>query len=33
MGFPDLKPRDIEKDVKVFPWLVLGNALKKIIDN
>jgi len=31
MGFPNPKPRNIEKDVKVFPWDVLGVALKKII--
>jgi hypothetical protein len=31
MGFPNPKPRNIEKDVKVFPWEVLGSALKKII--
>ncbi|KAI5290676.1 hypothetical protein KEM54_000810 [Ascosphaera aggregata] len=31
MGFPSPKPRNIEKDVKVFPWKVLGHALKKII--
>ncbi|KAI1762679.1 hypothetical protein GGR53DRAFT_407122 [Hypoxylon sp. FL1150] len=31
MGFPSPKPRNIEKDVKVFPWKVLGSALKKII--
>lgn len=31
MGFPNPKPRNIEKDVKVFPWKVLGSALKKII--
>ncbi|KAM0752280.1 hypothetical protein T439DRAFT_204786 [Meredithblackwellia eburnea MCA 4105] len=31
MGFPNPKPRNIEKDVKVFPWKVLSNALKKII--
>ncbi|KAI9228324.1 MAG: hypothetical protein DHS80DRAFT_3895, partial [Piptocephalis tieghemiana] len=31
MGFPAPKPRNIEKDVKVFPWRVLGSALKKII--
>jgi hypothetical protein len=32
MGFPSPKPRNIEKDVKVFPWKILGHALKKIID-
>lgn len=31
MGFGNPKPRNIEKDVKVFPWKVLGPALKKII--
>ena len=31
MGFPNPKPRNIEKDVKVFPWEILGSALKKII--
>lgn len=31
MGFPHPKPRNIEKDVKVFPWKVLSTALKKII--
>lgn len=31
MGFPNPKPRNIEKDVKVFPWKVLGPALKKIV--
>lgn len=31
MGFPNPKPRNIEKDVKVFPWKVFGTALKKII--
>lgn len=31
MGFPNPKPRNIEKDVKVFPWRVLATALKKII--
>jgi hypothetical protein len=31
MGFPNPKPRNIEKDVKVFPWKILGHALKKII--
>jgi hypothetical protein len=31
MGFPDPKPRKIEKDVKVFPWRMLATALKKII--
>ncbi|KAI9807439.1 MAG: hypothetical protein M1833_000184 [Piccolia ochrophora] len=31
MGFPAPKPRNIEKDVKVFPWKILAHALKKII--
>ncbi|KAG0228557.1 hypothetical protein BGW42_002101 [Actinomortierella wolfii] len=31
MNFPNPKPRNIEKDVKVFPWKVLPFALKKII--
>ena len=31
MGFPHPKPRNIEKDVKVFPWKILGEALKKIM--
>lgn len=31
MGFPNPKPRNIEKDVKVFPWKILSMALKKII--
>lgn len=31
MGFPAPKPRNIEKDVKVFPWKILESALKKII--
>jgi hypothetical protein len=31
MGFPNPKPRNIEKDVKVFPWKILPQALKKII--
>lgn len=31
MAFGNPKPRNIEKDVKVFPWKVLGPALKKII--
>lgn len=31
MGFPSPKPRNIEKDVKVFPWKILTHALKKII--
>lgn len=31
MDFPPPKPRNIEKDVKVFPWSALTEALKKII--
>lgn len=31
MSFPNPKPRNIEKDVKVFPWKVFETALKKII--
>ena len=31
MDFPNPKPRNIEKDVKVFPWKILAHALKKII--
>ena len=31
MDFPNTKPRNIEKDVKVFPWKILAHALKKII--
>jgi hypothetical protein len=31
MSFGNPKPRNIEKDVKVFPWKILGQALKKII--
>jgi hypothetical protein len=31
MGFGNPKPRNIEKDVKVFPWKILDQALKKII--
>jgi hypothetical protein len=31
MGFPNPKPRNIEKDIKIFPWASLGQALKKII--
>ncbi|KAI9492717.1 hypothetical protein BDB00DRAFT_764954 [Zychaea mexicana] len=31
MGFPNPKPRNIEKDVKVFAWKTLPHALRKII--
>jgi hypothetical protein len=30
MGFPQPKPRNIEKDIKIFAWKSLSNALKKI---
>ncbi|KAK1229154.1 hypothetical protein PQX77_007726 [Marasmius sp. AFHP31] len=30
MEFPDPKPRNIEKDLKVFEWRLLGEALQKI---
>lgn len=30
MSFPNPKPRNIEKDVKVFPWAILEPSLKKI---
>lgn len=30
MGFPQPKPRNIEKDIKVFTWKSLSNALRKI---
>ncbi|EXK25155.1 hypothetical protein FOMG_18179 [Fusarium oxysporum f. sp. melonis 26406] len=30
MGFPNPKPRNIEKDIKVFPWRILGDALKSV---
>ena len=30
MGFPQPKPRNIEKDIKVFAWKSLSSALKKI---
>ncbi|GAA6022260.1 hypothetical protein JCM10207_008907 [Rhodosporidiobolus poonsookiae] len=32
MSFPNPKPRNIEKDVKVFPWKILAQALKKIMN-
>jgi hypothetical protein len=32
MSFPNPKPRNIEKDVKVFPWSTLTQALRKIIN-
>lgn len=31
MDFPPPKPRNIEKDVKVFPWPVLSQAIEKIM--
>lgn len=31
MGFPNPKPRNIEKDIKVFSWKILAPALKRII--
>jgi hypothetical protein len=31
MGFGAPKPRNIEKDIKIFPWSILNSALKKII--
>lgn len=31
MAFPNPKPRNIEKDVKVFPWRILSYALQKIV--
>ncbi|KAI9019609.1 hypothetical protein CLU79DRAFT_704608, partial [Phycomyces nitens] len=31
MGYQSPKPRNIEKDIKVFPWESLGEALKKIV--
>ncbi|KAF7727582.1 hypothetical protein EC973_007343 [Apophysomyces ossiformis] len=31
MSFPNPKPRNIEKDIKVFPWRTLPYALKKIV--
>lgn len=31
MAFPAPKPRNIEKDVKAFPWKILTSALRKII--
>ncbi|KAF6760008.1 developmental regulator medusa [Ephemerocybe angulata] len=31
MEFPDPKPRNIEKDLKVFDWNSLGQALEKIL--
>ncbi|KAI8144706.1 hypothetical protein BJV82DRAFT_605941 [Fennellomyces sp. T-0311] len=31
MGFTEPKPRNIEKDIKIFPWHILPYAAKKII--
>jgi hypothetical protein len=31
MSYDNPKPRNIEKDVKVFPWSILSHALQKII--
>jgi hypothetical protein len=31
MTYPAPKPRNIEKDVKVFPWEVVAAAIKKIV--
>ncbi|KAF9512184.1 hypothetical protein BS47DRAFT_1298007 [Hydnum rufescens UP504] len=31
MGFPHPRPRNIEKDVKVFSWKLLKKALEKIV--
>ncbi|KAK9449452.1 uncharacterized protein V1518DRAFT_259440 [Limtongia smithiae] len=31
MSFPFPKPRNIEKDVKVFKWTILDSALRKIV--
>jgi len=31
IGFPNPKPYNIKKDVKVFPWSILEPSLKKII--
>jgi hypothetical protein len=31
MEFPDPKPRNIEKDLKVFEWALLDQALEKIL--
>lgn len=31
MNFPDPKPRNIEKDIKVFEWSVLGQALERVL--
>jgi hypothetical protein len=31
MSYPNPKPRNIEKDVKVFPWEAVSGSIKKII--
>lgn len=31
MNFPSPKPRNIEKDVKIFPWKTLSKAVEKIL--
>jgi hypothetical protein len=31
MNYPPPRPRNIEKDVKVFPWEVVASAVKKIV--
>jgi len=31
MGFPKPKPRNIEKDIKVFHWKILSLAIIKIV--
>ncbi|KAG7403784.1 hypothetical protein Forpe1208_v016157 [Fusarium oxysporum f. sp. rapae] len=30
MGFSDPKPRNLERDIKLFPWRILGDALKEV---
>jgi hypothetical protein len=32
MGFPHPMPRNIEKDIKVFPWEIIGLALEKVME-
>ena len=32
ISFPDPKPRNIEKDVKAFPWKILAPALQKVVN-
>jgi hypothetical protein len=31
MSFPTPKPRKVEKDIKIFRWSILTQALKKIV--